>query len=91
MFQALFAHHQEALLTQGKGHPITSHPGPRGGGEGAEVRIVLFILDLGARKGWMVRCILPNREPHMLHSATRVVAVLNGYSTHKTNHAHNTS
>jgi hypothetical protein len=39
-------------LSEGKGHPITGHKGPTGGRGGRG--IALLILDLGARRGWVV-------------------------------------
>jgi hypothetical protein len=40
----------EVFIGKGKGHPITGHEGPRWRSRG----IALLILDLGARRGWVV-------------------------------------
>jgi hypothetical protein len=37
-------------VEEGKGHPVTGHQGPRGVSRG----IALLILNLGARRGWVV-------------------------------------
>jgi hypothetical protein len=44
------AHNQQRRQYKGKGHPITGNQGPRGGSRGRP----LLILNLGARRGWVV-------------------------------------
>jgi hypothetical protein len=41
---------ERGVKRKGKGHPITGHQEPRGGSRG----IALLILDLGARREWVV-------------------------------------
>jgi hypothetical protein len=49
---------------EGKGHPITGHKGPRGG---VDRGVALLILDLCARRGWVVsttpRPLYPRERP----------------------------
>jgi hypothetical protein len=47
-YKTAFNHKKPEVEGKGKGHPITGHEGPRGRG------VALLILDLGARRGWVV-------------------------------------